>query len=66
MVAFLALGVGYYWSNNVAKKGKAMWAPIGVCVLAIVFFAVFYPALTGIPAAPEYISKLKIMPRWDF
>ncbi|MBE7019790.1 MAG: phospholipid carrier-dependent glycosyltransferase [Ruminococcaceae bacterium] len=66
MVAFLALGVGYYWSNNVAKKGKAMWAPIGVCALAIVFFAVFYPALTGIPAAPEYISKLKIMPRWDF
>jgi len=50
----------------VAKKGKAMWAPIGVCALAIVFFAVFYPALTGIPAAPEYISKLKIMPRWDF
>lgn len=65
MVAFLALGVGYYWKHS-AKKGKNLWIPLGVCVAAIALFFVFYPVLTGIPASPEYVNQLKIMPNWTF
>ncbi len=66
MTAFLALGVGYYWTKNVAEKGKTFWVPAGVCVLAIVLFVTFLPVLTGIPADPNYINWLKIMPNWTF
>ncbi len=66
MIAFLALGLGFYWKKFVAEKGKIPWGAVTLCLVAVVLYAAFYPVLTGIPAPQAYVDTLKIMPNWTF
>ena len=66
MLAFLALAMGFYWKNGVADKGKRVFVPVGVCVIAVALFFLYYPVLTGVVAPQNYIDMLKIMPNWTF
>ncbi len=66
MLAFLALGIGFYWKHAVADKGKSIGGAAAACVAAVVLFGMFYPVLTGIPAPTAYVNFLKILPNWTF
>lgn len=66
MLAFLALGVGFYWKKAVAERGKLPWGGIIACIGAVALYGAFYPVLTGVVASGEYVNFLKIMPNWTF
>lgn len=65
-VPFLCIGLAvilHEWMNS-KKKALRIWA-YSVLGLAIVWFAVFYPNLTGIPVPTQFAEKVYVaIPSW--
>jgi dolichyl-phosphate-mannose-protein mannosyltransferase len=62
---FLCLASAYlinkYWNT---RRGKII--TIVYFVSVVVFFALFYPVISGVPTATSYIHQLKWFPSWFF
>jgi dolichyl-phosphate-mannose--protein O-mannosyl transferase len=66
IIPFIAIAVGYYINENIVKKGKRLTAPVIYSSLTVLFFIMYYPALTGQIMPKDYIDLLKILPKWIF
>ncbi len=64
-VPFLCLAAGYvinrYWYSKWCKI-----ATLAFFVAVVVLFGIFYNITSGVPAAVEWINKLKLFPSWFF
>ncbi len=64
---FLVLSLGYSMAlmRDVARGWK--WRTVGLCGLSTALFALFYPAVSGLPVNGEAAGKvLKWLPTWPF
>jgi dolichyl-phosphate-mannose--protein O-mannosyl transferase len=64
-VPLLCLAAAYflseYWSS---KLGKI--AALAYCVVVVVLFGLFYPAISGMPVPNSWIESLKWLESWVF
>ena len=66
MIPFISIAIGYYVNENIIKKGKTPALAITFAALVFVVFIMYYPVLTGNIVNNNYLSWLKILPRWSF
>ena len=56
-----------YVPERIGEAGHGRRAIVAFTAASGVLFALFYPVLTGLPAAPEYLRQVtKWMPTWPF
>ena len=66
MIPFIALAIGYYVNESIIKKEKSFTLPLAFAGLTFVIFIMYYPVLTGNAVNKDYLSWLKILPKWSF
>ena len=64
---FLVLALGYVFSLMRDCEKDWKWRVYGLCGLSAALFALFYPAISGLPVNGETATKfLKWLPTWPF
>lgn len=66
IVPFVILAIVYVLTHWMAKYAKAKYWVYAYLALALLLFAWFYPALSGLEVSWDYISHLRWFPTWTF
>lgn len=64
-VPYLVIMLCYVANSLMERTPKTKKAFIAFTVVAVVLFALFYPAISGMPVKKEYLEFLKWLPRWQ-
>ena len=66
-VPFLALSLALVLKNLEERSHRDFkWVRISLAAAAVILFAFFYPALSGLPVSGAYARALEWLPRWGF
>ncbi len=66
-VPFIVIMTIYAALKLQAKYKNTKWVLLGITILAIILFVIFYPILSGYPIDNEFVKEyLRFLPTWHF
>ncbi|MBQ3131964.1 MAG: glycosyltransferase family 39 protein [Clostridia bacterium] len=65
-VPFILLLTLYLLRDVERRRPELRWIKWAWFGAAVALFAVYYPVISGMPAATDYIKALELLPGWDF